>query len=385
MTAPPTDPPRPTAAEPAARRDAAGSAADGAADGAASSAVDVGAALREAAAVVDVRSPAEYAKGHVAGAVSIPLFSNNERAEIGTLYKALGKDTAVHKGLDLLGSKLKGFVSAFEPYRQGPLLVYCARGGMRSAAVVGLLSALGYAVRQLPGGYKAFRNHLLHRLEHGLPPCLVVIHGQTGVGKTLLLQRLRNHLDLEDCAQHRSSVFGAINLAPRTQQQFDAELLAALDGLDPARPVWVEGESRKIGDVLMPDALRRQMQRSPCVLVTAPLATRVARIVAEYGRPDDATKAQWEAALRQLVAALGHAAVDGMVARVRAGDFAPVVERLLVDYYDPRYAHSMRNYRYALTVPADDLDAAAAALEAFAQALPEQPAADGPAAQDAAG
>ncbi len=237
---------------------------------------------------------------------------------------------------------------------------------MRSAAVVGLLSAFGHRVRQLPGGYKAFRNHVLHTFEHRLPPRLLVIHGQTGVGKTALLQRLDNALDLEDCAQHRSSVFGAINLRPRTQQQFEAHLLAALGRLDPARPVWVEGESRKVGSAIMPNALRRAMQQSTCVLVTAALETRVARIVAEYGLPDPATQEQWEAALRSLVPALGRRRVEALAARVRRNDYAPVVEALLTDYYDPRYRHAMRNYRYALTVDSADLDAAAAELAAFA-------------------
>jgi tRNA 2-selenouridine synthase len=328
----------------------------------------VGAALRGAAAVVDVRSPAEFAKGHVSGAVSLPLFSNDERAEIGTLYKLLGKERAIHKGLDLLGGKLTAFVEAFAPYQGAPLLVYCARGGMRSAAVVGLLSALCHRVTQLPGGYKAYRNHVLAAFEHALPPRLAVIHGQTGVGKTLLLQYLANSLDLEDCAQHRSSVFGAINLAPRTQQQFDADLLAALGRLDYARLAWVEGESRKIGSVTMPDPLRAAMQAAPCVLVTAPQEVRVARIVAEYGRPDDATKAQWEEALRQLALPLGRERVQAMIGRVWAGDYAPVVHDLLLDYYDPRYAHSMRGHRYALTVDSSDLDAAVAELEAFAHA-----------------
>jgi tRNA 2-selenouridine synthase len=241
---------------------------------------------------------------------------------------------------------------------------------MRSQAVVGLLSAFGYRVSQMPGGYKAFRNHVLTAFARALPPRLVVIHGQTGVGKTLILRRLANHLDLEDCAQHRSSVFGAINLRPRTQQQFEAHLLAALEGVDYARLVWVEGESRKIGDAIMPDPLRQAMQAAPCVLVTAALATRVARIVAEYGRPDAATHGQWETALRQLTVPLGRERVADLIARVRANDFAPVVETLLLDYYDSRYRHAMRNYRYALTVDSGDLDAAVAALEDFARVQP---------------
>lgn len=320
-------------------------------------------------ALVDVRSPGEFAKGAVAGAVNLPLFSDGERSEIGTLYKMLGKEKAIHKGLDLFGARLSDYIASFEPFRKGKLLVYCARGGMRSSAVTGLLSAFGFDARQLPGGYKSFRKHLLSVFDHGLPPRLIVIHGQTGTGKTRILNRLPNALDLEDCAQHRSSVFGGINLAPRTQQRFDAHLLEALGRLDHGSPVWVEGESRKIGDVTMPESLRAAMGRADCVLVTGSLEVRVDRIVEEYGAADGDTHRQWEAALGSLTTALGKVRVEEMISMVRKNEFHPVVETLLVDYYDPKYLHSMRDYQYALTVSSDDLEEAAAALKGFSESM----------------
>lgn len=348
--------------------------------------------------IVDVRSPGEFDKGAISGAVNIPLFSNGERAEIGTLYKMLGKERAVDKGLEVMGERLTAFVRAFETYKSRRIIVYCARGGMRSASVTGLLKGLGYRADQLPGGYKAFRNYLLTALETRLPPRLIVIHGKTGVGKTLLLNRLDNALDLEGLARHRSSLFGAVNLQPRTQQQFEAHLLARLEGLDYDRPVWVEGESRKIGSVLMPDSLRKKMQQSPCVLVTVEKATRVARIVQEYGQVVEGhgncegregseghqcaghqgrqsevtpeTRDQLVAALHTLTAQLGKARVEDMARRVRDGDLASVVEELLDDHYDPRYGHSMRDYEYDLTLSSQNLDEAAEKLRAFARTLP---------------
>lgn len=329
----------------------------------------LGKATEENVTVVDVRSPGEFAKGAVAGAVNLPLFSDGERSEIGTLYKMLGKEKAIHRGLDLFGARLSDYVASFEPFREDTLLVYCARGGMRSSAVTGLLTAFGFDARQLPGGYKGFRNHLLSVFEHGLPPRLIVIHGQTGTGKTRILNRLPNALDLEDCAQHRSSVFGAINLAPRTQQHFDAHLLAALGRLDHGSPVWVEGESRKIGDVTMPESLRAAMGQADCVLVTGSLEVRVGRIVEEYGGTGGELHGQLEEALRSLTAALGHDRVEEMISRVRGNEFHPVVETLLVDYYDPKYRHSMRDYQYTLTVSSDDLDEAAAVLKGFSDSI----------------
>jgi tRNA 2-selenouridine synthase len=197
------------------------------------------------------------------------------------------------------------------------------------------------------------------------------------VGKTLLLERLPNALDLEAAAQHRSSLFGGVNRAPRTQQQFEADLLHRLQGLDPARPVWVEGESRKVGAVTIPAGLRRAMAAATCVLVTASLETRITRIVAEYtGTPQDgagaldgATRTQLEAALRSLHGFFGAARTDALVALLRAGDLRPLVRTLLDEHYDPRYRHAMRHYAYALTVSGEDLDAAAAELAAFGRRL----------------
>jgi tRNA 2-selenouridine synthase len=341
--------------------------------------------LRNAAAIVDVRAPVEFARGAVFGAVNIPLFSDGERAEIGTLYRHLGKAPAVERGLTHVSTRLHAFVAAFDRYRGRPLVVYCARGGMRSQAVVSLLASLSFDVTRLEGGYKAYRAYALAELERLVPPRLIVVHGETGVGKTLLLERLPNALDLEAAAQHRSSLFGGVNREPRTQQQFEADLLHRLQGLDPARAVWVEGESRKVGAVTIPAGLRRAMAAATCVLVTASLETRITRIVAEYsgggfaqgarqeagqrGTLDGATRTQLEAALRSLHGFFGAARTDALVALLRAGDLRPLVRTLLDEHYDPRYRHAMRHYAYALTVSGEDLDAAAAELAAFGRRL----------------
>jgi len=332
-------------------------------------------ALLRDAAVVDVRSPAEFAKGAVFGAVNIPLFSNDERAEIGTLYRQMGREPAIRRGLEQVGGRLEPFAAAFERFRGQPLVVYCARGGMRSQAVAALLASLGYTVRQLEGGYKAYRNYLLAELERAVPERLIVIHGQTGVGKTHILNRLPNALDLEAAAQHRSSLFGGVNRQPRTQQQFEADLLHRLQSLDHSRPVWIEGESRKVGAVTIPDALRRAMAASPCVLVTASLETRVTRIIAEYTGPsasaaaglDVATLSQLEAALASLRGFFGAVRTGQLLAQLHAGELRPLVRTLLEEHYDPRYRHAMRNYAYALTVSGEDLDAAARQLAAFGE------------------
>jgi len=328
---------------------------------------DIGGLLLQAGVVIDVRTPAEFAQGSVPGAINIPLFADAERAEIGTLYRQVGRNEAIARGLDLVGGRLREFVRAFEPYRERRLLVYCARGGMRSASVVSLLLSLGFEVSRLPGGYKAFRSYLLRELERQLPPRVIVLHGQTGVGKTPILRRLDNTLDLEHLAQHRSSLFGGVNRVPRTQQQFEAGLLQRLQELDFSRPVWVEGESRKVGPVTIPTGLMSAMKGGTMVLLSASLPTRVQRIIAEYDGDDPDTLPQLEAALLSLKHLLGTERTRELAAMLRAGRMAEAVEALLLDYYDPRYAHAMRNYRYALTLSAEDMDACVERLRAFAE------------------
>lgn len=329
---------------------------------------DIAAALADATVIVDVRSPGEYAKGHIAGAVNIPLFSNAERSDIGTLYKQVGQQQAIRHGLEVLGGRLAEFVEAFAAHQGQQVLVYCARGGMRSKAVVSLLDSLGHDVSRLAGGYKAFRNHVLAELERRVPPTPLILHGCTGVGKTLLLERLTNALDLEQLAQHRSSLFGAVGLTPRTQQQFEAELLARLMALDFSQPVWVEGESRKVGDAILPVALRDVIRTGTAVLVTASMETRVQRIIAEYSRDDPAILAALDEALHSLVPHMGRQRVHTLSDALRAGNLEFVVQTLLEEHYDPRYLHAMRGYHYALEINSDDLDDTVARLRAFAAA-----------------
>ena len=326
---------------------------------------EIGEALRHAETVIDVRAPAEFAKGAIANAVNIPLFDNAERSEIGVIYKHLGRNQAINRGLEFATSHLAAFVEAFQPYRGRRLLVYCARGGMRSASVVSLLGSLDFPVSQLYGGYKAFRGYLLRELDRLVPPRMVVLHGRTGVGKTLILNRLPNALDLEDLAQHRSSLFGAVNLRPRTQQNFEARLLEALQSLDHGEPVFVEGESRKVGDAIIPTGLMAAMKSGTCVLLTASLETRIRRIIDEYDRPDAETQAQLEGALSSLARLFGRRNTELLLAKLQAGDLPAVVRPLLEDYYDPRYGHGMRDYRYALELSAENIDETVQSLIEF--------------------
>ncbi len=327
-------------------------------------ALSVEEALAEDLLLLDVRTAEEFAKGSIPGAMSFPLFDDLERAEIGTIYKKVGRDAAVVKGLEFFEPRLQQFLLSLSAIKPQQLVVYCARGGMRSASVVRLLEENGFRVSQMQGGYKYYRQFILQQLENPTPP-LIVLHGQTGVGKTLILQKLPDHLDLEGLAQHRSSLFGAINKTPRTQKDFEALLVKKLSQLPEDLFLFVEGESRKVGQVFIPQSIANAMKSGILVLLKASLETRISRIVEEYNICDEQSIQQIDSILQSLKVALGKVKVEQLRLWLKQGEIENIVHMLLVDYYDPRYQHAMSGYDFELELSAEDLKQAAGELITF--------------------
>ena len=327
-------------------------------------ALSVEKALAEDMLLLDVRTAEEFAKGSIPGARSFPLFDDLERAEIGTIYKQVGRDAAVVKGLEFFEPRLQQFLLSLSAIKSQQLVVYCARGGMRSASVVRLLEENGFRVSQMQGGYKYYRQFILQQLENTTPP-LIVLHGQTGVGKTLILQKLPDHLDLEGLAQHRSSLFGAINKTPRTQKDFEALLVKKLSQLPEDLFLFVEGESRKVGQVFIPQSIANAMKSGILVLLKASLETRISRIVEEYNICDEQSIQQIDSILQSLKVALGKVKVEQLRLWLKQGEIENIVHMLLVDYYDPRYQHAMSGYDFELELSAEDLKQAAGELITF--------------------
>ncbi|MEO1450536.1 MAG: tRNA 2-selenouridine(34) synthase MnmH, partial [Bacteroidota bacterium] len=260
------------------------------------------ASTQEAGPVIDVRAPAEFQKGHIPGAVSVPLFDDAERAEVGTLYKQEGRDIAVLKGLELVGPKMADFVrmaEALAPERK--IRVHCWRGGMRSESMGWLWEKAGFSVTLLKGGYKAFRQHNRTLFEH--PWKLQVLSGPTGSGKTPILHAMAGQgaqvLDLEGLARHKGSAFGGIGQAEQpSTEHFENLLAAALSVFDPLLPIWVEDESIGIGRIFVPLAFYERMQTAPVWVVDLPQELRIARLVREYALPT--VKEELSAALKRI-------------------------------------------------------------------------------------
>lgn len=286
--------------------------------------------------VVDTRSPAEFASGHIPGAVNLPLFENSERRIIGTLYKQQGKKAAIKAGLTITGPKMLGFIDKVESLQSQNVLIHCWRGGMRSQSMAWLLELYGFDVWIMKGGYKAYRNALLEYFKN--PPPLRVVTGSTGSMKTVLLKKLREMheqvVDLEALANHPGSSFGnQVSTGQPSTEQFQNDLFADFFSLNSDRPVWVEDESFSIGKIHLVEGLYRTMQQSPHYLVVLPLETRIAVLLSEYGQiPKD----KLIQAIQGIAKKLGKDLANQAIQCVAADDLAKAAE-IILNYYDRAY------------------------------------------------
>jgi tRNA 2-selenouridine synthase len=316
------------------------------------SATEVITRLAEFDAVIDARSEAEFTEDHLPCAVNWPTLNNAERIEIGTLYKQVNPFEARKRGAAIAARNIAAHIDreVIDKPKEWKPLAYCWRGGQRSGSLSLILSQIGFRVTLVEGGYKAFRAAIVQdiaRLAQALQ--FQVICGPTGSGKTRLLQALQAQgaqvMDLEALANHRSSVLGAMpGLAQPTQKRFDTLIWDQLRGFDASRPVFVESESKKVGNLAVPVTLMDSMRSSPCLNLQLSDDERVALLMEDYvylmqdvdyfcGR------------LAALIPLKGHAVVDAWQTQARAGQFAPVVLDLLQNHYDPAYLQSMqRNF-----------------------------------------
>ncbi|MGH8765306.1 MAG: tRNA 2-selenouridine(34) synthase MnmH, partial [Burkholderiales bacterium] len=298
-------------------------------------------------AVLDARSPAEYAEDHIPGALSFPVLSNEERARVGTIYKQESPFTAKKLGAALVARNIAAHIEncfVDKPKSWHPL-VYCWRGGKRSGAFAHILREIGWDAKTLDGGYKSYRKHVVERLAE-LPQGFRfrVVHGVTGSGKSRLLRALEAAgapvLDLEDLAAHRGSLLGSLPERPQpSQKMFESRLLSKLMSFDSEKEIFVEGESKKIGQLQVPDALIARMRASECVLLDTAAEARVALLLDEY-RHFFADPAALGLQLDCLVAMHGRERIDEWKALADGGAWPELVSRLLAEHYDPAYRRS---------------------------------------------
>lgn len=309
--------------------------------------------------IIDVRSPSEFSCGHIPGAISVPLFDNAERAEIGTMYKQLGRTPAISRGLEIAESKMAALIESVREVTPRPdVIVHCWRGGMRSGGFAWLLEQSGFKPRVLTGGYKAFRRAARCGLAETRR--VIILGGHTGAGKTQVLTALREAgeqvIDLEGLAGHRGSAFGGIGREPQpTVEQFENELFLQWRDLLPSKPVWIEGESKAIGRVYIPDPVWNQMLVAPAVFVEVDRAKRVEFLVKEYGElPTD----QLAAAVSRIKKRLGGDRLRAALESLERRDLSTFAT-IALEYYDKAYTNSLKKrpqdqiVRMPLSCPGD--------------------------------
>jgi tRNA 2-selenouridine synthase len=316
--------------------------------------------LSEIIPVADVRSPSEFNTGHIPGAVNIPLFNNDERAAVGTIYKKEGRIPAILAGLKhaspSLSTKLE---QALEIAKDRKLLVHCWRGGMRSEAMAWLFSLGDIDVEILDGGYKSYRHNVIESLSEKRK--MIVLGGMTGSSKTHILKQLKGFgqqvIDLEGLANHKGSAFGSLGqMAQPSTEQFSNILFNELKQTDRNFPFWIEDESRNIGTVFMPEKFYLNMQDTPAIVLLMDVKTRLPRLIKEYSTyPAESLKAS----IMKISKRLGGDNTRDAITAVESGDFARAIEITLY-YYDKAYLFGLKkkstaNIKYVQT-DSDDIE-----------------------------
>lgn len=286
--------------------------------------------------LIDVRSPAEYEHAHIPGALNLPIFDNQERAEVGTIYKQKGKTKAVKRGLEIVAPKLTGFIDFALKLKSEEILVHCWRGGMRSSSMAWLFETVGLKCYTLNGGYKSYRNHVLESFEQ--PYNILLIGGYTGSGKTEILKMLSKTgeqvIDLEGIAHHKGSAFGAIGEEPQpSSEHFENILSNELKKIDSTGVLWLEDESRNIGRDFIPAPFWEQMRKSPMVRIDMPQEIRIKRLIRDYGSyPVE----ELIASIKKIEKRLGYDNCKRAIEECMAGNFGEAARVSLI-YYDKIY------------------------------------------------
>jgi tRNA 2-selenouridine synthase len=317
-------------------------------------------------AIIDARSPSEFALDHLPGAINAPVLNDEQRIRVGTMYKQVNSFEAKKVGAVLVASNIAAHIERLwlEKPREWRPLIYCWRGGNRSGAMAHILGKVGWPVAQLDGGYKAFRAHVNAALEVAPPLRFKVVCGTTGSGKSRLLEVLHAQgaqvLDLEQLAAHRGSVLGDLPSHPQpSQKAFETAIWNTLRRFDPALPVFVESESKKVGNLRVPTALMDTMRAADCIALGLSRVNRVRLLMEDY-QHFLVSPASLNVQLEHLAALHGRETINRWQSLSDCGHMAPLVEELLERHYDPAYLRSIdRNFvRYgqATALELEDID-----------------------------
>lgn len=296
--------------------------------------------------IIDVRSPKEYQDATIPGSINIPVFTDDERAEVGTLYKQTGKAAAKERGLEIFSAKLPEFIATLNKITT-PKTVFCWRGGMRSKTTATVADLMGIHVNRLSGGIRSYRQWVVSELEkQEFKPDLFVLNGNTGSGKTALLKKLSQNgfpvMDLEGMANHRGSIFGQIGFEPSNQKKFESQFVHKMLDLQNEPFVFIEGESKRIGKATMPEFFYKKKENSKQFIINMPIEERVKNILDDYHPWNSPEK--FIEAFRIIKKRIHTPVAKEIDDDLQNGDYTDAVRLLLEYYYDPRYEHAAEQY-----------------------------------------
>jgi tRNA 2-selenouridine synthase len=308
--------------------------------------------------IIDVRSPAEFEHAHINGAINIPLFDNQERALIGTLYKKKGQSEAILTGFEIAGKKIKPIAEeGLKAAKSGTLLIHCWRGGMRSESMAWIFNKIGITTYTLKGGYKSYRNYIRKYFSKKFK--IYVLGGLTGSGKTEILCKLENAgkqvINLEKIAHHKGSVFGFLgNQHQNSNEQFENDLFESLYLLNPLKAIWIEDESRNIGRNIIPTEFFKAMNKSPMIIIEIGKELRTKRLVEEYGK---FSNEELISCLNKISRRLGGLNTQLSIKALNEGK-PDLTASIVLDYYDKTYRYSLseKKIKNILVVPSKTAD-----------------------------
>ncbi len=295
--------------------------------------------------IIDVRSQKEYLESHITTAINIPILSNSTREEVGIIYKKFGREQAIKKGLDLTSPKLSKIIEQFMKIDNDKnIILYCARGGLRSLSIYNILSTFREKVYIIDGGYKAYRNYIIDTLDNVIKNIkFYVLQGHTGVGKTIILREFEknggNVLNLEEIAKNAGSVFGNIPFDKEqpSQKQFENNLFYHLTKDDKIKLLFTEAENRRIGKVLLPECFYIKLINSERILISTNIKNRIYNIKQDYFKFLNFDDKSFENAIKKLKKILGNKKVEELTHELKNKNIDYVIEELMINYYDKLY------------------------------------------------
>ena len=305
--------------------------------------------------IIDIRSPIEFKDGSIPEAINIPLFTDEEREVIGTIYKQEGPAAAKWRAMEFVSPKIPSLLQQIKAAISDgeKLVVHCWRGGMRSKAVVTFLEFAGIYAMRLEGGYKAYRQYILKQIPNMFPEKAIVLHGLTGVGKTVVLKQLRSlrypMLDLEEMAAHRGSIFGTIGLGEGNNQKiFDSLLYKGLKEIQGSAYFVMEAESKRIGKAVQPEELMEKKMKGINIYIHTPIEQRVKQLVNEYVLPYQAEpwySGQISLGIEKILRRIkDNEMKKALIQTLETKNYQEMIHILLEQYYDPRYDHATHEY-----------------------------------------